>query len=116
MIKTLPDETLVQSELSPVSVAAIRTLLYFDIFHHPLTAEEVHSYLHNTPAQLEDTIESLEGLLQEGIISKKEDYFLVSNNSAIVERRKRGEAESAKALKTAQKYSRIIAAFPFVRA
>jgi hypothetical protein len=116
MIKPLPVETLVQPEHSPVAMAAVRTLLYFDIFHHPLKGEEIHQYLHNTRSQLPQTIESLNSLMQEGIITRKGDYFLVGNDLTIVERRKKGEEESAKAMKTAQKYSKIIAAFPFVRA
>jgi hypothetical protein len=116
MIKPLPVETLVQPELSPVAMAAVRTLLYFDIFHHPLKGEEIHQYLHNTRSERQQTIDSLNSLLQEGIITKNGDYFLVGSDLTIVERRKKGEEESAKAMKTAQKYSKIIAAFPFVRA
>jgi len=116
MIKPLLDEPLTQEEYSSTSKAVLRTLLYFDIFNHPLTAIEIHKYLHNKASSIENTLDSLNYLLQSGIIVKKENHFLLNNNSNIIERRKKGEEQSLKALKTALKYSRIIARFPFVRA
>jgi hypothetical protein len=116
MFKSLSAEVVVPQELSPISKSILRTLIYFDIFNHPLQANEIHQYLYKNHTSLEDTANSLDYLLQSGFLKKKENYFLLNSNSNIIERRKEGEAQSARAIKTAQKYSRIIAAFPFVRA
>jgi hypothetical protein len=105
------------SQVNSASKAVLNTLLYFDIFRHPLTKEEIHQYLHHTDILLEEISFSIEELIEEGYIREENALFFISgNHSGIIEKRKRGEEYSEKSIKTARKYSKLIAAFPFVRA
>jgi hypothetical protein len=117
MVKPLLVETFNDFHSISSSQGALNVLLYFDIFHHPLTKEEIHQYLHYKPAQFDETVKSLEQLVEDGLIQESNNhFFLASAPSKIVERRKKGEQESQKGIRIARKYTKIIAAFPFVQA
>jgi hypothetical protein len=103
--------------ISSTSKAVLSTLLYFDIFHHPLTKGEIHEYLHYKNADSVEISRSITDLVEEGHVRHEDDFFFISGNpSTIIEKRIRGEIYSEKAIKMAKKYSRLIASFPFVRA
>jgi hypothetical protein len=116
MRKPLSVETLIPEAISTPSKAALRTLLYFDIFNHPLTSAEVHHYLHHRKSSSEEIQKELRKLAQNGIVLKRENYFLLNGVADNVGRRKSGEEQSLSAIKAAQKYSGIISTFPFIRA
>jgi hypothetical protein len=117
MSKPLLAENFNEVNVSAASNAALSTLLYFDLFHHALTEEEIHQYLHFTPMPFEETAKSIDTLVSEGFVQKTNNHFYLSGaNREIIEKRKQGEEASGKALRTAKKYTRIIAMFPFVRA
>jgi hypothetical protein len=117
MNKPLLVENFSDVQSSVASNAALSTLLYFDIFQHPLSQEEIHQYLHHLPTSFEETARSLEQLSEKGLVQKTNGHFYLSGtNTDVIEKRKQGEDASRKAMQTAKKYSRIIAMFPFVRA
>jgi hypothetical protein len=116
MRKSLSLETLIPEAIATPSIAALRTLLYFDIFNHPLTSAEVHHYLHHRKSSLEEIRNELRILTENGFVLERGNYFLLNGVADKVARRKSGEKQSLKAIKIAQKYSGIISAFPFIRA
>lgn len=102
------------SYTNDVEAAIIRTLLYFDIFNYPLTQDEIlrfHPEAHDTHSIIE-TISHLKNNL---IIYKHDQFYSLQSDSSSCERRKKGNALAKKRLYTAQRYSRVIAAFPFVK-
>ncbi|MEO8086446.1 MAG: nucleotidyltransferase domain-containing protein [Bacteroidota bacterium] len=95
--------------------AVIRTLLYFNIFNHPLTEKEIFNLLQQKEI-VESGIESaLESLIHDGIIQFHQGYYFLNNTSNIIQRRIDGESNAAKSFAIAKKYSKLIAKFPFVR-
>src|SRR5438552_12713442 len=106
---SLLTSTFTYAILDPVYNTAIKTLLYFDIFHHPLTVDEIHNYLQDTKATRKQVEVSLHQLTKEGIIKNSEGYYHLSSTSdAIIRRRLNGEKNAAKSWKIAKRFSRFI--------
>ena len=94
----------------------LKSLLYFDIFKYPLTRNELFQYS-ATKTNLANFELELTNLLQKGIIKEVEGFILtLERSSSDIIRRLKGNEGAAKMLPVALKYSRKIAAFPFVEA
>jgi hypothetical protein len=111
----------VESFSSPRSLPApqasvIRTLLYFDIFNHPLKSQEIFQLSRDKELSEEDVIGALEELCFFGLVQHAGGFYFVNNNTGAVEKRLRGEKLAAASMHTAGKYTKRIARFPFVRA
>lgn len=97
------------------SLAILRTLCYFDIFHYPLTAQEILQFAErsiaplNMPALLED-------LLDRGLIFRLGEYYSLQQDPALAERRKAGNERAVVQLRKAQTVGRFLYRFPFVSA
>lgn len=115
MNNTLLEEIAPRTEpLNSISRSVLRTLLYFDIFHHPLTAEEVHRYLNRTLSGFSDTELALINLCSSGYVRNTGKYFFVGNDIGVIQRREKGEEKSEKVMQIAKRFSNLIAHFPFV--
>jgi predicted nucleotidyltransferase len=104
-------------ELCLISQSVIRTLLYFDIFHYPITLDELYEYCNGYPStkkEIEKRLLTLENL---GFISRKGVFYYIKthNMSALVENRVRGNKEAEKLLKLSRSFSKFISCFPFVK-
>ena len=93
----------------------LRTLLYFDIFHHPLRAEEIRKYLRDDKVEEEQFTETLRSLQRRRLVTSGHDYYSVRPVEELAKRRKDGETRAAMGMKKARKYAAKMAAFPFVR-
>ena len=103
-------------EISAAGSAVIRTLLYFDIFGHPLTAQEICRLIQVKEQGDDETLPAINELEKGGLICQQDGFYYLNDNVSGIEKRMQGEARAAKSLRTAKKYSRLIAGFPFVRA
>jgi predicted nucleotidyltransferase len=104
-----------QGQLSALSREIILSLLYFDIFSYPLKAKELscHSSLKGLS---EYTLNrELEELNRKGFIECFKDCFFLDGKKEIVERRLIGNKKAMEYIQKAQKISKFISAFPFVR-
>ena len=104
-------------ELKPDQVEAgvIRTLLYFDIFHYPLTLEEMIKF-HPEKSSRTDIINAISYLRNNLIVFKLDNFYSLHPDNAFAQRRKAGNQLAKKRLQTAKKFSWLISKFPFVRA
>jgi len=94
----------------------LRTLLYFDIFNYPLKSEEIFRFL-GSPALDKSVIPSrLKSLRDQRIIFQFGELFSLKNDNSSIERRIKGNKEAERYLIIAQKKSKLISKFPFVRA
>jgi len=93
----------------------LRTLLYFDIFHHPLRAEEIRKYLRDGDVEEEQFRDSLRSLQHRRLVLSGHNFYSVRPVDELARRRMDGETRAGKAMKKAGKYAGIMAAFPFVR-
>jgi hypothetical protein len=93
----------------------IQCLNYFNIFKYPLTAEEIYQFnsVRASIAEVESTLERLVDLHR---IHAIERFYLLEDNAAWVEERKKGNQRADTLLSRSPKYSSVIASFPFVRA
>ena len=93
----------------------IRTLVYYDIFSYPLTAEEIYQNLRTNHTSLEEVNKELQNLATEQIIFRNGNYFQLDSGDELVQRRHQGNKLAAKRLKTARRVSSLISRFPFIR-
>jgi hypothetical protein len=100
----------------PISENAKRvlcTLIYFDLFSYPLTAQEI--FERSTLKNFNQVGEGLEELISQGIVFFVRDFFCLHKNTALVEKRLAGNSQAAKSLQTAKRITSIIKRFPYVR-
>jgi hypothetical protein len=94
----------------------IDTLLYFDIFHYPLTSHEIQQFSANTQIKDEQLLEQvLDALVSRKLIYKLGKYYSLESEHSLVQRREEGNRKAEEMMKKAVKYSNLIHHFPFVR-
>jgi len=107
-----------KSDLSNQSAAKnsiLRTLAYFDIFHYPLTRNEIIQFLDHEPgASLVD--ECISDLIQSGSVFYYQGFYSLQQNPLLVHRRREGNERADKLLFKALRIGRFLNRFPYVRA
>lgn len=98
--------------LSSVERAIIRTLIYFDLFKHPLRREEIRAFSPLT----EHPDNALTRLVSKGLVAEADGHFALRSASEKAVQRLRYAERARKRMAKARKYSRLIGSFPFVRA
>jgi hypothetical protein len=94
--------------------AILKALLYFELFSHPLTDEEVYKY-----AQMGDLDliqRKLTDLVDRALIYEYKGYYMTQNKPEWIYKRQDCNQRADEFLPIAQKKARFIASFPFVRA
>ena len=102
--------------LSPAARAVVRTLLYFDIFKHPLRKEELLAFSHLRAHDANDLDPALEQLRQAGLVVCADGHFALSEAGERTARRSRHAERAQERMSKAHHYSAFIGSFPFVRA
>lgn len=96
--------------------AIIQTVAYADVFDYPLTSQEIHRYLIQTPATYEEIHQTLSnGLICTSKLHRHGDYFTLPGRGEVVETRTQRAARSAQLWPLAISYGHTLARFPFVR-
>lgn len=89
-------------------------LVYFSIFHYPLTNDEIKRYLH--PGDDVTLLQNaLEQLVSQKSIYKIEEFYLLQNDITMVKRRREGNLRAGQLLSKAMKIGRFLYKFPYVR-
>ncbi len=89
------------------------TLLYFDIFHYPLTEKEILQF---SPTTINGSIhQSLNDLIQCKYIYGLKGFYSLHSDLSLVSRRRAGNSLADEKMNLARKFSTIISHFPFVR-
>ena len=95
----------------------LKTLLYYDIFKHPLKPDEIFSLLPQNSITKKDVSDVLTLISKENSrVSSKDNYYFIGENEGYIELRKSRESYSKKSWKLAKFVTHIIKRFPFVRA
>jgi len=100
---------------SDVSRAVIKALLYSDIFHYPLTAEEIFERLEIPCADIRTVKNELNSLVESQVVFRFDDFFSLRDDVALAIRRSAGNAMAQGIMPKAIRRSRLIFSFPFVR-
>jgi hypothetical protein len=94
--------------------SVIKLLLYYDIFDHALTRQEIIINC-NLNGQLPDQQDILENLVSKDLITRSGELFSVRKDLAIFEKRMQGSARALETMPKALKMARFITRFPFIR-
>lgn len=97
----------------PVAHSIFRTLAYFELFQHPLTAQELHFYL-DQPVDETVLQSALQQLLQEHRLFNHSGYYYLQNQPSVVERRKEYNAHAKELLPIAHRIGKLLSRFPYV--
>ncbi len=111
----LVEEFSFSKTVSAQKAAVLRTLLYFDIFKHPLTEIELFQLLNEKIFKYEEITLAISDLSKNGLIQFEGGYYFLNPDQSVVQRRIEGEVNARKSLKVAVRFSKLIAGFPFVR-
>lgn len=95
--------------------AILHTLLYFEIFSYPLTAQEVFEFANCPAASADEVSEKLDGLVAQGVAFRVGRFYLAQPEPAWVSRREDCNRRADAALPVARRMARLIGGFPFVR-
>ncbi|MCZ6777041.1 MAG: hypothetical protein O7D34_11380, partial [Ignavibacteria bacterium] len=102
---------------TPLDSAILRTLLYYDIWHYPLNAKELFTFLPINSLSFDDFRHSLaKHGAGDMVVGHEGYYFLKDKNQAIVTQRVMKERRARWMWQMARLAAYIIKRFPFVRA
>tara|TARA_R110000796_G_scaffold252640_2_gene389816 strand:- start:67178 stop:68125 length:948 start_codon:yes stop_codon:yes gene_type:complete len=101
---------------SRIEWEVIRVLAYYQLFHHPLKASEITRFVNITPLVTKDVDNALSTLLSLNVVFEFDGYFSLEDNSTLVDARLEGEIRAESLLKVANRMSKLIYSFPFVKA
>lgn len=101
--------------LEKTSIAIVKTLLYFNIFNHPLLASEIVEFSTIEHDELSNVQHHLDELVEKGLIYKIGKFYAITDKALYVDRRIKGNEQAAIYLKRAKIVSRVISWFPYVR-
>ncbi|MGN6420580.1 MAG: hypothetical protein ACTHMC_23925 [Pseudobacter sp.] len=97
----------------PVAHSILRTLAYFELFQHPLTAQELLFFLDQPVAETE-LQSALQQLLQEHRVFNHNGFYALQNQPAYVDRRKQYNAHAKELLPVAHRIGKLLSRFPYV--
>ncbi len=106
----------IKKPIDEISKQVILPLLYFDIFSYPLKADEIITYTNQSALTVENTPAVLQKLVENKILFRINDYYLITNSPEKVEERMANNELAAKMMSKAGKMAKLISFFPFVKA
>lgn len=102
--------------LSPVQQAVLHSVLYYDIFNYPLNAGELYTNSGCKDATVLQVQQAAVELTGYGLLEQQQGYYFLPGKAAVVEYRKQVTERSQQYFSKAERYSALIAKFPFVEA
>jgi hypothetical protein len=99
--------------LTAIQLHILKTLSYFDIFHYPLTNEEIKNFCAVNEGQC-FIDEQLALLAHNKNIYKLDEFYSLHDNLFLAVRRHNGNKKAVEEMAKALKASRILYKFPFV--
>lgn len=104
------------TSLTDLQRAIMRTVVYFDLFRHPMRKEEIRRFLQIPCTNEERFTEGLDALCAEGILTNRAGFYAPEDPSRSIAERKADEERARTRMAKALRMSRFIGCFPFVRA
>ena len=104
-------------ECTSIGKAILRTLLYFDIWNHPLTLDELHMFLPDAVSEPAALLPALQELICMGLVFDDGQHYAVRHSRGRAQGSRRSkERRAALMWKMARVVARLMRTFPFVRA
>jgi hypothetical protein len=92
----------------------LKVLAYFDLFSYPVTPGEIVFFL-DKEVSPDDLAKELENLTHERLLFRDGEFYSLRNDPALAVRRTRGNRHADELLKIADRISRRLYRFPYVR-
>jgi len=99
-----------------IARSVVKTLIYFDIFAHPLLSDEILNFCSYPKIGAEDCNRVLMYLTNNNLLSFQEGFYYLGNDVSIVKNRLEYNRLASNRMKTARRYASLISNFPYVRA
>ncbi len=93
----------------------IKTLIRFDLFHHPLSSVELYKFL-GVECSYSDLLKSLDLLVNEEKIKHIRGFYCLPQSENIINERFKKLNYFKSKIKKAKRFSRLVSIFPFVEA
>ncbi len=93
----------------------LHTLMYFDVFRHPLTLDEIHQYCQWKDCSLSETATAIEELQSLNVICSRDGFYYICGSEKHIDLRRERNNRAVLYSAKAEKWSRFISGFPFVR-
>ncbi|HXB43427.1 MAG TPA: nucleotidyltransferase domain-containing protein [Puia sp.] len=93
----------------------LKVLAYFSLFSYPVTKEELQLFF-DREINIVELTQSLAKLKSSKLIFQHGNFYSISDNPDLYDRRIKGNAHAATLLRTAYRISKFLFRFPFVRA
>lgn len=95
--------------------AVLSTLMYFDLFRHPLTIDEIQHYCQWRVLSLSEAAHAIEELIANKLIQHKDEFYFLSGSESYIDLRRERNNRAALYSNKALKWAKFISGFPFVR-
>lgn len=92
----------------------LKTLAYFDLFHYPVTRNELLAFS-PTMASLSLIDKELKSLLEDKLLFQLDEFYSLQNKPELAERRRGGNLRAVDQLMIARDAAKILNWFPFVQ-
>lgn len=99
-----------------ISDSIIRALIYSDIFHYPLTSDEIFQRLDVDCPSMDDVELELSRLIEDKTIFRFGSFYCLRDDVALALRRESGNRRARQVMPKAIRRSKLIHSFPFVQA
>lgn len=93
----------------------LKVLLYFDVFNHPVNAEEIYSFLPSNSTNPAEVAWRCQSFPLNGYVAEQRGLYFLSERKNSVRQRLEKESLALRRWKMAVIMARIIRCFPFVR-
>lgn len=100
---------------NPLDDAIAKTVAYRDLFQYPVTAHEIHRYLHEVRCGQDAVADALVTAVDYGTLITDGTYFALPGREGLFERRLQRRATSQSLWNLARGHAARLAALPFVR-
>lgn len=98
----------------PLRPSILKVVAYFDLFSYPVSLEEIRFFL-DREAPESGLLSELEALVAEQRLFRLGDFYSLQNNPSLAGRRIKGNRHADELLVIADKISRFLYQFPYVR-
>ena len=91
----------------------VRTVAYFDIFHYPMTMQEIKLYM-DMPCTEQSLYISLNALVRQKVLFKTKDFYQLKHDDSVITERINANALAEKQIVRARKIASFLSKFPFI--
>lgn len=98
----------------PMRSSILKVLAYFDLFNYPVTAAEIRFFL-DRDVDESQLAAGLESLAADKCLFRIEEFYSLKDDPKLVERRRKGNKHADELLRIADRISRFLFQFPYVR-